>query len=682
MLVVLVWLFIGGPLGSFAGKLSQIQENDNAAFLPSQAESTRVIDYQSKIIDPDLAMAIVVWEFADKATPDEAAAVKDQLGQIGALDNIDKSGIVGPVPSKDGLAFQAQVPIDLSSGDTGDLGAGVSQIRHLLDQANPDTVNTHVTGMAGILADFVDAFGAIDGVLLFVALGVVLLILLIVYRSPVLPVLVLTSALLALGVAASVVYALASAGKIDVNGQSQGILFILVIGAATDYALLLVSRYREELREHESKYDAMKTAYRGVVEPIAASGTTVILGLMCLLFSGLGSLKGLGPVGALGIAGAMLAALTFLPAGLLLLGRKAFWPFMPRFGSEHPETKGIWARIAAMVGNHPRRTWVLTFLGLAFFAAFLPQFKDSGISQTESFMTKVDSVTGQDVLAKHFAAGAGDPAYVLATASQVPAAVRITSADKGVSQVSKDALPVGDKMLIPVVLRDKSESPGAEATVKRLRSSLDAVGDDVLVGGNTAVTLDVLDQSTEDRNTIIPIILLVIFVVLALLLRALVAPLILIVANVLSFAATLGLSSLVFNHVFHFKGSDPSVTLIAFVFLVALGIDYTIFLMTRVREEAIKHGTRPGILRGLRSTGGVITSAGVVLAATFSALVVLPILFLVQISFIVAVGVLIDTIIVRSLLVPAMSYEVGQKIWWPSKLSSVDACGKHRAPVS
>ena len=671
LLVVLLWLFIGGPLGSFAGKLSQVQENDNAAFLPSNAESTQVIDYQSKIIDPNIAVAIVVWEFPGAATPQDAAAVNQQLGEIGELDRVDGRGIVGPIPSEDGRAFQAQVPIDLS-GNTEELGDGVTDIRQLLAEANVDGVNTHVTGLAGILADFVEAFGAIDGVLLMTALAVVLIILLIVYRSPVLPFLVLTSAILALGVASSIVYALAKSDTIDVDGQSQGILFILVVGAATDYSLLLVSRYREELREHDSKHEAMKVAYRGTFEPILASGTTVILGLLCLLFSGLKSLQGLGPVGSLGIAGAMLGALTFLPAALLLLGRKAFWPFMPHLGSPHPETKGIWARVARLVGGHPRRTWVLAFVGLAFFAAFLPQFKDEGVSQADTFMTEVDSVTGQEVLAKHFPAGLGDPAYILAKPGQVSAVSTIVADDNGIEQISADIISVGDMVLIPAVLEDKADSPAAEDTIERLRVSLDDVSPDILVGGNTAVFLDTLDQSSQDRNTIIPIILLVVFVVLALLLRAIVAPLILIMANVLSFAATLGLSSLVFNHLFDFKGGDPSVTLIAFVFLVALGIDYTIFLMTRVREETIRRGTRPGILKGLTSTGGVITSAGVVLAATFSALVILPMLFLVQIAFIVSVGVLVDTIIVRSLLVPALSHDIGQKIWWPSKLASTD----------
>lgn len=671
LLVVVLWIVIGGPLGSFASKLSQVQENDNAAFLPSGAESTQVIGYQSKIIDSENAIALIVWEFDEKATEADAAAVKQQLKQITQIDHVVGPDIVGPILSDDGLAFQAQVPIELTDNVEA-MAAAVDQIRELLDEANGAGVSTYVTGMAGILADFIEAFGAIDGVLLLTALVVVLVILLVVYRSPVLPILVLFSAVLALGVASAVVYGLATSNTIDVNGQSQGILFILVVGAATDYALLLVSRFREELREHRSKYAAMKVAYRGTVEPILASGMTVILGLLCLLFSGLKSLQGLGPVGSLGIAGAMLASLTFLPAALLLLGRWAFWPFRPHLGSPHPESKGLWARVSSLIGSHPRRTWVIALIGLAFFAAFLPQFKDEGVAQSDAFLTEVDSVVGQEVLAEHFPAGLGDPAFIIAEPDNAEQVSDIVASDKGITRVSSDAIPVDGKVLISAVLSDQSDSVAAEATVERLRESLDKVSADVLVGGTTAVLVDTIAQSSEDRNTIIPIILLVVFVVLAILMRAIVVPLILISANVLSFAATLGLSSMVFNHVLDLPGADPSVTLIAFVFLVALGIDYTIFLMTRVREESLKRGTKPGILKGLTSTGGVITSAGIVLAATFSALVVLPLLFLVQIAFIVAAGVLIDTIIVRSLLVPALSYDIGQKIWWPSRLGRAD----------
>lgn len=314
----------------------------------------------------------------------------------------------------------------------------------------------------------------------------------------------------------------------------------------------------------------MRTAFRGTVEPIVASGCTVMLGLLCLLFSGLGSTRGLGPVGAVGIAGAMLATLTFLPAVLLLLGRRAFWPFVPQLGSPHPETTGLWGRVSRLVGRR--------------------------------------------------VAGPG----------QVERVRDVVAAEDGVEPAPEaEPVPVGDKVPITAVLTDEFDSAGARESIAHLRADLDTVSPDVLVGGSTAVALDTVDQSSQDRNTIIPLILVVIFVVLALLLRALVAPMVLIVANVLSFGATLGISALVFNHVFGFPGADPAVTLIAFVFLVALGIDYSIFLMTRVREESARRGTREGVLRGLSVTGGVITNAGVVLAATFSALSVLPLLFLV-----------------------------------------------------
>ncbi|MGH3424123.1 MAG: MMPL family transporter [Nocardioidaceae bacterium] len=667
LLVVLVWIVVGGPLGSFTGRLAEIQENENAAFLPSQAESTKVLDYQTQLIDPDIAMATVVWEFGEKADQQQLAAIDKQLSSLSDVDRVQTKQIVGPVPSEDGHAVQAQVPIDVS-GDTDALGEGVQGLRDELGA--PDGAHVYVTGMAGTLADLVDAFGGIDGVLLTVALVVVLVILLVVYRSPVLPLLVLVSAVLALGAAAAAVYALARRDLIDVNGQSQGILFILVVGAATDYALLLVSRYREELREHESRYAAMRVAYRGTFEPIVASGSTVILGLLCLLLSNLGSTKGLGPVGAVGIAGAMLATLTFLPAALLLLGRRAFWPFVPRLGSPHPESAGLWGRVSRMVGRHPRRTWLVVGVALLVCAGFATQFKDEGVSQTDTFLTEVDSVKGQEALARHFPAGLGSPTYVVAEPGQADEVEEVLASDPGVQPSKKsEPAPVGGKVLITAVLTDKPDSAAAEATVERLRDHLDAVSTDVLVGGNTAVALDTVDQSSHDRNTIIPIILAVIFVVLALLLRALVAPFLLIVANVLSFGATLGISALVFNHLLDLPGADPAVTLIGFVFLVALGIDYSIFLMTRVREESIRRGTRDGVLKGLSVTGGVITSAGIVLAATFSALGVLPILFLLQIAFIVAVGVLVDTIIVRTLLVPALAYDIGPAVWWPSRLA-------------
>nr|MDQ4009036.1 efflux RND transporter permease subunit [Actinomycetota bacterium] len=382
LVVALLWVLVGGPLGSFAGRLSEVQTNDNAAFLPASAESTAVMRWQQRFTEQDVLPAVVVYEDRSGLARAAQSAVRADLQAVAGLDRVLQ--VSPPVPSSDGEAVQAVVAVDASGGN--EIGPVVDRIRAQLSDSSVEG-QVYVTGPAGTLADFVEAFGAIDGLLLMVALAVVLLILLVVYRSPVLPLLVLFSSLLALGVSSAVIYALADSGVIDLSGQSQGILFVLVVGASTDYALLLVSRFREELREHRSRVVAMRRAYRGVVEPIVASGFTVILGLLCLLLSDLSSNQGLGPVGALGIAGAMLSALTFLPAALVLLGRAAYWPFRPALGSEHPEVRGVWGRVSGLVGRRPRMTWVLTFVGLAAAVAFVPTFEDEGTAQSEVFLT-------------------------------------------------------------------------------------------------------------------------------------------------------------------------------------------------------------------------------------------------------------------------------------------------------
>ncbi|MEP6650010.1 MAG: MMPL family transporter, partial [Lapillicoccus sp.] len=406
-------------------------------------------------------------------------------------------------------------------------------------------------------------------------------------------------------------------------------------------------------------------------------------GLLCLQLSDLGNTRGLGPVGAFGIAGAFVASLTFLPAVLLLIGRRIFWPGTPRVDHVHAEDsigrRGIWGRVAGMVGAHARRTWVVTFVVLAACAAFVPTFEAKGVTQSDLFLTTVDSVTGQEVLGRHFPAGSGSPVEIVAPQGKADQVVQVLGTIDGVQNPQVGNVPgqppkvVDGQVLVQATLVAPADSVAAESTAETIRTRLDEVGTDVLVGGTTAVNLDVRQASERDVRVIIPTILAVIFVVLLLLLRSVTAPLVLVAANVLSFAATIGVSALVFNHVFHFPGSDPSTPLYGFVFLVALGIDYSIFLMTRVREESRIRGTRPGILVGLTVTGGVITSAGIVLASTFSALAVLPILFLAQIAFIVAFGVLLDTLVVRSLLVPAVSYDLGDRVWWPFGLRRAGA---------
>ena len=678
VLVVLVWLFVGGPLGSFAGKLAEVQENDNAAFLPQSAESTKVLDAFLEFTGQETIPATAVFEREDGLTGDDRAAIEDYARELADVENVDAEG-VQPQYSEDGTAAQIVVQVVSSDGDV--ILSTIGELRDVLADP-PDGLTALIGGPAGVLGDFIEAFGAIDGILLLVAGVAVLLILLLVYRSPILPLVVVLGALLSLGVAAAVIYALASNDVLDLNGQSQGILFILAIGASTDYALLIVARFREELRDVESKYDAMAQAYRRSFEPILASGLTVILGLLCLLLSDLSSLRGLGPVGAFGIAFAMLAALSFVPAALVLLGRAAYWPFRPAFGSEHPDTRGVWGRVARLVGRHTRAVWVVTFVVLAGFAAFLPTLKEDPVPQTDAFLTEVDSVRAQDILDRHFANDSANPVIVVTPEDKLQDTLRIVGSHEGIAANGTSYLPEGlpgpdgppppkivdGRAIVIATLSDPAESAAAMQTIRDLRSDLDAVGTEVQVGGGTAIVLDSRDTTDADRTRVIPAILGVIFVVLALLLRSLAAPFLLLVANVLSFGATMGVSAILFNHVFGFPSTDPAVMLIGFVFLVALGIDYSIFLMTRVREESARQGTHPGVLKGLSVTGGVITSAGVVLAATFAALSVIPILFLAQISFIVSFGVLLDTLVVRSLLVPALSYDLGPRIWWPSRL--------------
>ncbi|MDQ0376842.1 MMPL family transporter [Amycolatopsis thermophila] len=661
-LLVIGWLALGGFGGSYTGKLSDVSTNDNSSFLPASAESTRALDEQKAFSANQTLPAIVVAERAGGITPQDAAFLTETAERLKAIPGV--TGATGPeLSQRDGDALELTVPV-ATGGEPGEV---VEKIRTELENAPPG-LTVLVAGPAAQIADLVTAFGGLDGLLLLVAGLVVALILVVVYRSPLLPLIVLLSAVFALGLASLVVYVLADHDVLTLNGQSQGILFILVFGAATDYALLLVSRFREQLRDTESRYEAVMLAWRATLPPIAASAGTVVLGVLCLLFSDLQSNRGLGPVAAIGIAAAFGASVTFLPAALALLGRAAFWPIRPKLGSPHPESSGIWGRIAGAVAAKPRAIWIGTTVLLLAGAAFVPQLKAGGVAQTDLFLTPVESVAGQEALVRHFPGGSGSPTVIIADAGRAEDVARAAQVD-GVAHVAAAPNVVDGRVQIIAVLTDAPDSEAALDTVGRVRQAVHAVpGANALVGGTTATQLDTQATSERDRALIIPIVLVVIFAVLALLLRALLAPLLLIATVVLSFAATMGVSALVFNHLLDFPGADPAVPLFGFVFLVALGIDYNIFLMTRVREEAVRSTTREGTLRGLTLTGGVITSAGVVLAATFAALSVIPILFLAQIAFIVAFGVLLDTLVVRSLLVPALTLDVGRRIWWPSKV--------------
>ncbi|GAB2756093.1 MMPL family transporter [Sinomonas soli] len=742
-LLVLAWFALSGLGGPTFGKLSSVSSNDQATFLPASAESTEVRAWQEKFTASTAIPALVVVEKDSQLSRDDLAALAPLAAKLASVEGVAQptggapSSVTGPIPSKDGRAAEFIVPV----ADADQVRAVVSGLRDVAGTV-PGGLRAYVTGPAGLTADLVSAFGGIDGILLLVAVGAVFVILALVYRSVVLPFVVLFSAIAALCGAILAIYWFAKAGWITLNGQSQGILSILVIGAATDYALLLVARYREALHTVESRWDAMRRAWRAAFEPILASGATVILALLCLLFSDLNSNRSLGPIAALGIAFSLLSSLTFLPALLVLLGRSAFWPLRPAYDAGHaaprhaapaagagasaargtaggrtagrgaagrdtagdpsgsPEglegVRGLWRRVGGLIARRPRTTWIVALVLLCLGAAGLPQLKANGVEETQLVLTATDSVAGQQALARHFDAGSGSPVVVVAAQDRAAEVLKEVQDTPGISSASvyagatapgapgagASAAVVRDgRVLVNAVLASQPDSAEAERTVTDLRSSLDAVDPQALVGGVTAIALDTNLTAQADLRRIIPLVLGVILLVLILLLRSLVAPLILIGSVVLSYAAALGVSALVFNHVFGFPGADAAVPLFGFVFLVALGVDYNIFLMTRVREESLAHGTRPGILRGLSLTGGVITSAGIVLAATFAALGVIPILFLVQIAFIVAFGVLLDTVVVRSLLVPAVAYDVGRAIWWPSRLARTPSPGAPASPA-
>ncbi|MET1038899.1 MAG: MMPL family transporter, partial [Aeromicrobium sp.] len=513
---------------------------------------------------------------------------------------------------------------------------------------------------------------------------------LITYRSLQLAILFLFCGVGAVLMAQGLVYLLAENADLTVNGQSQGILSVLVLGAGVDYALLLVARYREELHNYEDRHEAMAHALHRAAPAIIASGATVIIGLLCLVFAEMNSTSSLGPVGAAGIVCALLVMLILLPALLVVVGRWIFWPFVPRFGDPLRSERGIWARVGRRIQKAPRAVWVVTTLVLVGLSFGVMQLNADGLTNEQSFTKEQPSVVAEKKLIQHFPGGAGNPVAVIANGDRVDDVQAAFADVEGIdaATVELKSPPGGPVAYLEGTLSSEPDSTEAFDTIDRVRDAVHEIdGADALVGGNTAVNKDVQEASRADNLLIIPIILTVVLVVLAILLRSIAAPLILLVTVVLSFAAAVGISALVFTHVFGFEGADSSFPLFAFVFLVALGIDYNIFLMTRVREESLKYGTRRGALIGLAATGGVITSAGFVLAGTFTALATLPIVFLAELGFVVAIGVLLDTIIVRSVLVTSLNLDIGRHIWWPSRLAKTDGsdhaadAGRSGAPV-
>ncbi|MCG5218882.1 MMPL family transporter [Streptosporangium soli] len=646
-LVLLLWLAITLPLASQARNISDAMENNFSQFTPANAESSEVRDLlAAESGSQDLPAVVIYAREAGLTEADRAIAREDIPGRQ-------------LIPSDDGSALMVVVPIDATDEDAA--YQTVKDLRERVHRDLPPGLDASVTGPAGHYVDSADAFVEADLTLLLVTLGVVAVFLLLIYRSPVLWLLPLLAVVLAAGTSQGVVYLLAMNTDLVVTGMGSGILTALVFGAGTDYALLLIARYREELRRQADRHAAMSTALRASLPAMAASAATVMFGVMCLVAADMRSSASLGPVAAIGILCAFLAMAVLLPILLLIFGRWIFWPRIPRPGDVGKA--GVWGKVGDRVARRPRMVWIITVLAFAALGMGLTTAQ-VGIPGSEAYTSPPESITGQRLLSAHFPSGASAPADVITTVANRDGVAAIISATDGVSGI-RPGNSLTDRVHLRVTLSDPPESAEAEQTIERLRAALGA-RPGTLVGGLTATQVDTTSAHVHDLWLVIPLVLLVIFIVLALLLRSLVAPLMLIGTVVLSFCAVLGLGWLIFDGLLGFGALGYDAILLGFVFLVALGVDYNIFLVSRIREETKATGEhRTGVLRGLALTGSVITGAGLVLAATFSALTVLPLVWAVQFGVIVAMGVLLDTFVVRSVMVPALLLDLGPRTWWP-----------------
>jgi RND superfamily putative drug exporter len=666
-LVLGLWLALAA-LFPFAGKLQSIENDDVVNYLPETAQSTQVEQFLKQFSEGQTSTAVVVYvRFGGLREADLARIRQDQEDMPRKLPAAQPFGPVVPAPDGNAALFFVRLPYDPQT-----LPANVSRLRTLVESASAAAGSiVGVTGPAAFLADEKEALQNIDFKLLSAAAGAVTVLLLLIYRSPLLCVIPLVTTVLALIAARATIYGLALSADLTVTGVSAGILSVLVFGAGTDYALLLIARYRQELQQGGDARDAMTRALRHAAPAIIASSATVGLGLLCLLAATLKSDKDMGQVAAVGIFYAAAAALTALPALLLVCGRSAFWRSLPHASTQYQTS---WSALGTWLARRPRVVWVVTVVVLAAGAAGLADLH-LGLPKANSFIGSFGGTRDRALLEAHFPPGAAGPTVVIArssSASEVSEALKGTPGVVGVREIGQTE----SLTQLAVILDGRPDSPAAYTTIDRLRERL--MGSDALVGGSTAIDLDVEQAARRDRSVVMPLVLAVVVVVLGVLLRAVAAPLVLVATVVLSYAAALGVSSLVFDWAFGFAGVDASVLLDTFIFLVALGTDYNIFLMNRTRQEARDVGTRSGLQRALTLTGGVITSAGIVLAATFSALAILPLVVLVEVGFAVAFGVLLDTFVVRSVLVPAIVLDLGKRIWWPSartRLPAADAAG-------
>ncbi|WHM36106.1 MMPL family transporter [Streptomyces sp. BPTC-684] len=668
--VLVLWVLLIGVGGSLAAKLGDVQNNEAQTWLPKNAQATKAVKIAEDYFqDKGRLGAVVVYAREDGLTEADLAKVNGDRDRF-VTDKLAAAAIPQVTVASDKKAAFLSVPIKSDKSDNSVLGDGVKDLRKAAQKNAPDGLDVKIAGPAGSIADFIDVYSGMDGALMGATIGLVAIFLLFTYRSPILWLIPLISVFLASQVASAVVYLLAKHAGLTVNGQSAYVLIVLVLGVGTDYALLLIARYREELHRHEDRHEAMVYALQRCLPAITASAATVGIATLCLVFGSMNSTRGLGPVVALGVVIVYFAMTTLLPAFLVILGRWVFWPFTPRYSTEYVDAgvekeHGFWGKISGFVGRRPRPIWIGTVVVLGALA-FGAMSLSTGQTQAEQFTKKVDSVAGQELLSKHFPAGSSAPADVYVKDAGAAAALATLKGVDGVTSATTVESRNGWTH-IESVLKNAPDTQAARQTVDRMRTALDrssGEAKDAKVGGQTAIALDTSDAQGKEEKVLIPLILAVVLIMLIILLRALVAPLMLLLSVVLSYTAAVGTAALLF-HAVGYPRIDRGLLLFGFLFLVALGVDYTIFLMTRAREEVGKRGHRDGILTSLTVTGGVITSAGLVLAATFSVLAAIPTVASLQQGLLVAVGILLDTFIVRSLLIPALALELGPKFWRP-----------------
>ncbi|MFG2677553.1 MMPL family transporter [Streptomyces sp. NPDC048392] len=659
-LVLGLWIAVLAIASPFAAKLGDVQHDRAVDYLPASADSTQVARIQDRLPGGEATEMVLVYHRDAGLTAADEATAAEQLAEIAGAHEL--TGRPAGIPSKDGTTLVYPVASNEPGQDEKARDALVNDVRDIA--RGGDGLGVEVGGAGALATDAAEVYDSLDGPLLYTTAAVVALLLILIYRSPFLWLVPLAVAGIADYLSMGVAYGLNQWFGTAVSGQSSGIMTVLVFGVGTDYALLLVSRYREELRRAERPYDAMRAALRGCGPAVLASSGTVAAGLLCLLTADLNSSRGMGPLGTVGVLCALAAMLTLLPALLVLLGRRVFWPLVPRHGSAPKARRSLFTAMGSSAERRPRTVLVggavlLGALALGSFA--LP----GSLKQEDSFTTRPEAIAAMETLAAAYPERGTQPITVIAPTGRADAALAEIRGTRGVEN-AETGRSGGGWTELTVLASAPPQSAAETATIEALRDKLDGS----YVGGPSAQQIDLEDTNARDTTIVVPIVLLSVLLILTVLLRSLVAPLILVAAVVAVWGAAVGIGGLVFEPLFGFEGTDPGLGLLSFVFLVALGVDYGIFLMHRMREEALK-GAEPtqAALSALRTTGGVIASAGLVLAATFAVLTSMPMVQLVELGFVIAVGVLLDTFLVRTYLVTSASVALRRRVWWPGRLS-------------